>query len=169
MINQKRKDFLIRKNKGTQILDKYLSGISKASKRIVSRADLIPLEETDTLLKKDFTKSVLKCSSVEKIFSEQESSSLFKTLKDIGNVIESPMCYLHLSHFGDTCGLLYLPTDVIIENLVHIVKFDGDDAYIYDLDGGNALHLEYLTDTFIESLKIYGNAFELRLYGRCSK
>ena len=169
MINQKRKDFLIRKNKGNKILDKYLSGVSKASKRIVSRTDLITLEETDTLLENDSIKSVLRCSSQEKSFPDQEITNLFKTLKEIASLIDSPKCYLHLSHFGDMCGFLYLPTNEIIENLVDMVQFDGDDAYIYDLDGGNAIHLEYLTDTFIESSKRYGNVFELRVYGGFDK
>ena len=169
MVNQRRKDFLVRRNKGNAALDKYLSGVSKAIKRTVSKADLISLEETDRLLANDFVKSVLSCSSFERIFPEEKITDLIKSLKSIVTLVDSSMCYLHLSHFGDTCGFLYLSTNDIIERLVDIVRFDGDDVYIYDLGGGNAIHLEYLTNTYIESRKRYGNSFELRLYGSYAK
>ena len=154
MIDQDRKEFLIRKNKGLHILDDYLSGVSSVLKRNVNKEELISLQDSEAITNSELFKLITSYSSVEKVFADHDIENLNNQLHSI----KSSKCYVYLSHYSKYCGLLYLPTTEALNNLVELVKFDRDDVYLCDLDVIYGVHLEYIE-------KKSGNSFELRVYG----
>lgn len=163
MVDQRRKDFLIRKNKGKNKLQDFLSGVSCILHRDITYDALLSLDATDTFLAS--VDRVARAGKIENIIPDHNVSELWSKIDNLASILNDEKVYCQLYHYGNFCGLLKIGATEVLKHLIKIVHFDRDDVFIYDQEGKNGVHLELLEDVYFQPDNIYCNIYEFRVWG----
>lgn len=145
-------------------LPELISFISSISKKIISENEILTIEEIEKkaieLNGTDFKFNYLNLS-----FTEDEISNLTKTLLTLKAEL-SKENFLKLYRFAEI-AILKIETKFIVENIVEIVKFDGDSFSIYDKDFKNGFWIDYSKDYWFKNNKTENLwIYELRIFGK---
>ena len=145
-------------------LPELISFISSISEKIISENEILTIEEIEQkeieLNGTDFKFNYLNLS-----FKEDEISNLTKTLLTLKAEL-SKENFLKLYRFTEI-AILKIETKFIIENIVEIVKFDGDSFSIYDKDFKNGFWIDYSKDYWFKNNKTENLwIYELRIFGK---
>jgi len=131
MIDQTRKELLIRKNKGKRIVDGFLKQLSIILQRILSKTELLSLEETDEILR--LVGETEKNSLIEDIKPESKISELKDRLSKLSKEMQDEDVYFFSYHYSDKCGILKTSLRDVLPRLVELALYDGDDVYIVNV------------------------------------
>jgi hypothetical protein len=145
-------------------LPELISFISSISEKIISENEILTIEEIEQkaieLNGTDFKFNYLNLS-----FTEDEISNLSKTLITLKAEL-SKENFLKLYRFTEI-AILKIETKFIIENIVEIIKFDGDSFSIYDKDFKNGFWIDYSKDYWFKNNKTENLwIYELRIFGK---